>query len=174
MENVLKNQNIEKEIRWELPLGIFEKILQDSMRIEKLSGMVELKKLTEIKQKWLLSNTEENISVRIREETEFDMRGGKIPHIEYTQCVKYRYTNERCIEVEQKIDKDTFGKISRFSKMPFAIKKRWEFITRENPNLDFVADLKEDEQNVVIEVEYDGSKREIIIPFWLKEFGKPL
>ena len=89
--------------------------------------------------------------------------------VAYSACTKYKFNKDNQPECEQPILPTEFAQIrSLYSESPLDEKVRLYFLTKENPNVYFVADLPTSSDEVVIEIECPKDVKPVI-PKWLSE-----
>ena len=153
--NKASSYELEHELRYRLPKSVFVNLLTSPYKPFTIVDRVIIRQL------W--THNDGIVRSRIRELT--DNNGT----VAYSACTKYRLNKDNQLEFEQPILPTEFAQIrSLYSKSPLDKKVRLYFLTKENPNIYFVADLPTSSDEVVIEIECPKDVKPVI-PKWLSE-----
>lgn len=153
--NESTNFELEHELRYRLPKSVFVQLMASPYKPFTVADRVIIRQL------WTYNDGVARS--RIRELT--DNNGT----VAYSACTKYRLNKDNQLEFEQPILPTEFAQIrSLYSESPLDEKVRLYFLTKENPNVYFVADLPTSSDEVVIEIECPKDVKPVI-PKWLSE-----
>lgn len=153
--NNSSSYELEHELRYRLPESVFVNLLTSPYKPFTIADRVIIRQL------W--THNDGVSRSRIRELV--DNNGNTT----YTACTKYKLDKDNQLEFEQPILPAEFAQIrSLYSKSPLDEKVRFYFLTKENPNIYFVADLPTSSDEVVIKIECPKDMKPVI-PKWLSE-----
>lgn len=161
------NFNLEQELRFRIPKSAFVNVLnaKDFAPITKTKAEV-------ITQYWTYNDGIARSRIRTIRRT-YAKTIGLPEETVYTACTKYRLTDTEQIEFEQPITKAEYETVlSLYPKAEPVSKLRVHFYTKENPGIEFSADIYANYGDVIIEVEtpQDAPRDlEITIPKWITE-----
>lgn len=144
---------LEHELRYRLPKSVFVQLMASPYKPFTIVDRVIIRQL------W--THNDGIVRSRIRELT--DNNGT----VAYSACTKYRLNKDNQLEFEQPILPTEFAQIrSLYSESSLDEKVRLYFLTKENPNVYFVADLPTSSDEVIIEIEC-GRDTLVEIPKWI-------
>lgn len=153
--NKSTNFDLEHELRYRLPKSVFVQLMASPYEPFTIVDRVLIKQL------WTYNDG--IARSRIRELT--DNNG----NVSYTACTKYKLNKDNQLEFEQPILPTEYVQIRRLYPNASPDEKvRFYFTTRENPNIYFVADLRANSDEAVIEIECPKDIKPVI-PKWLSE-----
>ena len=159
------NFNLEQELRFRIPKSAFVTVLnaKDFAPITKTKAEV-------ITQYWTYNDGVARSRIRTIRRT-YAKTIGLPEETVYTACTKYRLTDTEQIEFEQPITKAEYETVlSLYPKAEPVSKLRIYFYTKENPGIEFSADIYANYDDVIIEVETPQDApvdRRIVIPSWI-------
>lgn len=146
---------LEHELRYRIPKSVFIQLMASPYEPFTIVDRVLIKQL------WTYNDG--IARSRIRELT--DNSG----NVAYSACTKYRLNDDNQLEFEQPILPTEYAQIrSLYPNTELDEKVRFYFTTRENPNIYFVADLRANSDEAVIEIECPKDAKPVI-PKWLSE-----
>lgn len=153
--NKSTNFDLEHELRYRLPKSVFVQLMASPYEPFTIVDRVLIKQL------WTYNDG--IARGRIRELT--DNNG----NVSYTACTKYKLNKDNQLEFEQPILPTEYAQIRRLYPNASPDEKvRFYFTTKENPNIYFVADLRANSDEAVIEIECPKDIKPVI-PKWLSE-----
>lgn len=153
--NESTNFELEHELRYRLPKSVFVQLMASPYKPFTIADRVIIRQL------WTYNDGVSRS--RIRELV--DSSGNTT----YTACTKYKLNEDNQLEFERPILPAEFSSVrSLYSESPLDEKVRLYFLTKENPNIYFVADLPMSSDEVVIEIECPKDVKPVI-PKWLSE-----
>lgn len=153
--NESTNFELEHELRYRLPKSVFVQLMASPYKPFTIADRVIIRQL------WTYND---GISrSRIRELT--DNNG----NLTYTACTKYKLNEDNQLEFERPILPAEFSSVrSLYPNKELDEKVRFYILTKENPNVYFVADLPTSSDEVVIEIECPKDVKPVI-PKWLSK-----
>lgn len=153
--NKASSYELEHELRYRLPKSVFVNLLTSPYKPFTIVDRVIIRQL------WTYNDG--IARSRIRELV--DNNG----NVAYSACTKYRLNKDNQLEFERPILPVEFASVrSLYSNTALDEKVRFCILTRENPNVYFVADLRATSDEVVVEIECARDTL-VVIPKWLSE-----
>ena len=138
--NESTNFELEHELRYRLPKSVFVNLLTSPYKPFTIVDRVIIRKL------WTYNDG--IARSRIRELV--DSSGS----VTYTACTKYKLDKDNQIEFERPILPTEFASVrSLYPNTVFDEKVRFRILTKENPNIYFVVDLRATSDEAVVEIE---------------------
>lgn len=156
------NFDFETELRFAIPLSKFLELVQLQSN-PLVSHPITITEIYDIEQSWF-----DLPPARLR------LRKVSTPtnEISFFHTTKYPLTPTTQLEYENSISAAEYKILSFiYQKQPKTSKRRYYFLTPENPSTFFSADLYDKSKEVIIEVETDNPEN-IHIPQWILDYGE--
>lgn len=153
--NKSTNFELEHELRYRLPKSVFVQLMASPYKPFTIADRVIIRQL------WTYNDGVARS--RIRELV--DNSGNTT----YTACTKYKLNEDNQLEFERPILPAEFSSVrSLYPNKELDEKVRFYILTKENPNIYFVADLPTSSDEITIEIECPKDVKPVI-PKWLSE-----
>lgn len=153
--NESTNFELEHELRYRLPKSVFVQLMASPYKPFTIADRVIIRQL------WTYNDG--IARSRIRELA--DSSG----NLTYTACTKYKLDKDNQLEFERPILPAEFASVrSLYPNTALDEKVRFRILTKENPTVYFVVDLRASSDEVVVEVECARDTL-VVIPKWLSE-----